>query len=100
MQAADKLIRDLDLEGYVIACSQCHLSINDWIGLHGDPFYKMFGLPDLVKRALKKVADVTNEKIKKAREEEIGRISNNTLSVNRHSTISNGSPGHMDKIFK
>lgn len=100
MRAADKLIKDLDLEGYVVACSQCHLTINDWVGFHGDPFYKMFGLPDLVKRALKKVASMTNEEIRKKREEEIGRISNNTMAVNRHSTLSTGTSGHMDKIFK
>lgn len=100
MQAAEKLINDLDLNGYIIACSQANLSINDWIGLHGDPFYKMFGLPDLVKRALKSAASKANEDIRKKREEEIGRISSNSLSVNRHSTMATGSSGHMDKIFK
>lgn len=100
MQAAEQLVNNLDINGYIVACSQMSLSINDWIGLHGDPFYKMFGLPDLVKRALKSAASKANEEIRKKREEEIGRISQNSLTVNRHSTMTAGSSGHMDKIFK
>jgi hypothetical protein len=100
MQAAEQLVNDLDINGYIVACSQMNLTINDWIGLHGDPFYKMFGLPDLVKRALKSAASKANEEIRSRREEEINKISNNSLSVNRHSTMSGSSSGHMDKIFK
>lgn len=100
MQAAEKLSRDLDIDGYITACSQMSLSINDWIGLHGDPFYRLFGLPDLVKRALKNSAAKVNEEIRKKREEELSKISSSALTVNRHSTISGANSSYMDKVFK
>lgn len=95
--AAEEISKSLDIPGYIEACSQMNLTINDWIGFHGDPFYLMFGLPDLVKEALKKSARELNEAIRKKRSEEINSLKMSAMEPKR---VSINESSHLSKIFK
>ena len=93
-----QLIIDLDLNGYIEACSQLDLSIHDWIGFGDDPFTKAFGLPDLIKDALKYAARQVNREIQKRREEEMADFK--LRSLNPTKALGQMKNNSMDRIFK
>lgn len=99
MRAAKELSKLLDIPGYIEACSQMQLTLNDWLGLKGDSFYDRFGLPDLIKDALKTQARYVNEQIRKKRDEELTDLKFKATEPNRNMNAAN-STQHLDRIFK
>lgn len=98
--AAKELAKELDIPGYVEACSQMQLTINDWLGLYSDPFYEMFGLPELVKEALKITSREINREISKKREEEIGKLKMASMDSNRGLNSNTSGTSQLDRFFK
>lgn len=74
------------------------LTINDWLGLYSDPFYAKFGLPDLVKEALKLEARKLNSEIRKKRDEEMSKLKMDATTPN--SGFKSLQTNNIDKYFK
>lgn len=101
MESAKYWSKQLDIAGYIQACTMTKLSFSDWIGTLGaDPFVLRYGLPTPIKEALKAESKRIVEEQNKQREEELAKLKLDNQTVNRHSSINIGGPSSIDRYLK
>lgn len=93
--------KQLDIPGYIQACTMTKLSFSDWVGTLGaDPFVIRYGLPTPIKEALKLESKRIVEEQNKQREEELAKLKLDNQPVNRHSSLNMSGPTSIDRYLK
>lgn len=87
----------LDIPGFIQASSLVSITFIEWIGFDGW-FYQRYGLPTMIKEALKSECKRVVDDINKKREEEVSKLKLDQQSYNRHSTMAS-SVNPVDKVF-
>jgi hypothetical protein len=97
MEAVKIWSQSLDIPGYIQASSLVSLTFVEWVGMDSW-FYKKYGLPTMIKEALKSECKRVVDDINKKREEEVNKLKLDQQSYNRHSTMASG-VNPVDKMF-
>lgn len=97
MEACKIWSRELDIPGYIQASSLVSLTFVEWIGID-DWFYRRYGLPTMIKEALKSECKRVVDDINKKREEDVSKLKLDQQSYNRHSSMSSA-VNPVDKVF-
>lgn len=93
--------KQLDIPGYIQACTMTKLSFSDWVGTLGaDSFVIRYGLPTPIKEALKLESKRIVEEQNKQREEELAKLKLDNQPVNRHSSLNMSGPTSIDRYLK
>lgn len=68
---AEYYSKKYDLASFIALCQYSPIDILDWLGLREDPFVKLYGLPDVIRRSLSyEISNIAREQESKRREQE------------------------------